>query len=67
MTKDNVIKEDSIAKFYQYLNDMDYLRASEIIGTLKVFGEKTDVHEVVLFRPLYGLLHQHHLHRLVRY
>ena len=48
MTKDNVIKEDSIAKFYQYLNDMDYLRASETIGTLKVFGEKTDVHEVEL-------------------
>lgn len=34
MSKDNVIKEDLIAKFYQYLNDMDYLRASETIGTL---------------------------------
>ena len=48
MSKDNVIKEDLIAKFYQYLNDMDYLRASETIGILKVFGEKTDVYEVEL-------------------
>ena len=48
MSKDNVIKEDLIAKFYQYLNDMDYLRASETIGILNVFGEKTDVYEVEL-------------------
>ena len=48
MSKDNVIKEDLIAKFYQYLHDMDYLRASETIGILKVFGEKTDAYEVEL-------------------
>ena len=47
---ENGIK-DLIEKYYQYLNEMDYLRAAETIGMLKALGEKTDAYEVdLLFR-----------------
>ena len=47
---ENGIK-DLIEKYYQYLNEMDYLHAAETIGMLKALGEKTDAYEVdLLFR-----------------
>ena len=48
INKNTVIIEELKSKFYQHLYDMNYICAAEVIGALKLFGEKTDVFEVEL-------------------